>query len=452
PLETLLNEMVLLNGYVPTTHTMGTLDWTKVVYPDTTPAYLINHPTLTRTRTQYTQDGRVLAEKEGTLATIEDPSNRTQYRYNPLGQLLEAIVPDGDRNPNNNPSTTYRYDTAGRRTHSTDANGYTTEYKYDELGRLVKTIFADETYTQTKYDNLGRRVKFIDPEGKVTQYKYDDLGRLVGVIETLYPGEANEKKLETSYGYDEAGRLVWTEDAESRRTKYEYDDAGRRTVVELPEGMRSVTTYDAAGNVKTVTDFNGEVMRYLYDEQHRLELKDLEDDADVTYTYTPDGQIETLTDGRGTTTFRYDELGRLIERLDPAGPYLLNGQGLNYSIGYRYDEAGNISQVRTPAGEVEYSYDEQNRLETVTSDGETTRYLYDDGGNLRETQFPNGVIERRSYDELNRLDVLEVVRDGMLLSRFDYTVNDAGHRLEVIESLRQPDGTLKERTVRYGYD
>ncbi|MGD2180822.1 RHS repeat domain-containing protein [Lusitaniella coriacea] len=160
-----------------------------------------------------------------------------------------------------------------------------------------------------------------------------------------------------------------------------------------------------------------------------------------------DGQVASITDERGTTAFDYDAQGRLIARRDPTGPYVNDN-----SIEYAYDDSGNITQVRTAAGVATYTYDEQNRLETVTEDNETTTYLYDLAGNLKETQFPNGVIERRTYDELNRLDVLETEKDGTLLSRFDYATNDAGHRLEVIESVRQPDGTLAERTVKYEYD
>ncbi|MGD2183420.1 RHS repeat-associated core domain-containing protein [Lusitaniella coriacea] len=322
--------------------------------------------------------------------------------------------------------------------------GRTTEFRYDDLGRLTATIFADGTSTSTRYDKLGRRVASTDPEGQTTEYEYDDLGRLTKVIQTL-----DGRRLETEYGYDEAGRLIWQEDANNNRTSYEYDLLGRRTVVELPTGERSVTTYDEVGNVATVTDFEGKTIQFVYDEQNRLETKDLPnpDDIDIRYVYTPDGQVASITDERGTTAFDYDTQGRLIARRDPTGPYV-NGNSIEYS----YDDVGNIAQVRTAAGVVDYTYDEQNRLETVKEDNETTRYIYDLAGNLKETQFPNGVIEHRTYDELNRLDVLETEKDGTLLSRFDYATNDAGHRLEVIESVRQPDGTLAERTVRYEYD
>ena len=103
-----------------------------------------------------------------------------------------------------------------------------------------------------------------------------------------------------------------------------------------------------------------------------------------------------------------------------------------------------------------HGYNEQNHLETLTEDGETTTYIYDAVGNLKETQFPNGVVERQTYDELNRLQVLETVKveAGVetLLTKFEYQLDDVGHRLEVKETLRQPNDSLLERTVKYEYD
>ncbi|WP_416309774.1 RHS repeat domain-containing protein [Spirulina sp. 06S082] len=208
-------------------------------------------------------------------------------------------------------------------------------------------------------------------------------------------------------------------------------------------------TYDEVGNLETYTDFNGEVTSYDYDAQNRLELKDLENDIDVSYTYTPDGQIETITDSRGTTEFKYDELGRLLWRKDPDGEHLANGN----TIEYQYDDAGNVTEIKTLAGTIEYEYDEWNRLEKVIEGTETTSYSYDELGNLERTEFPNGTVEMRTYDELYRLKVLEVkdVNDTVL-AKYEYELSDAGYREQVKETLLQPDGTIVERTIDYDYD
>ena len=253
----------------------------------------------------------------------------------------------------------------------------------------------------------------------------------------------------TRYDYNELGELVAATDAKGRVTQYEYDDAGRRIAVVLPGGERASTTYDELGNIASYTDFNGETTEYEYDAENRLVVKDLEDDIDVEYSYTEEGQVATIKDSRGKTEFEYDELGYLLWRKDADGPYLASGN----TIEYDYDDAGNIVEVRTPSGTVGYSYDSQNRLQKVVEGAEETVYHYDEVGNLIETIFPNGTVETREYDELYRLTNVRVVdRDDALLSEFKYELNEAGHRTQVTEKVRQPDGSLSERTVEYEYD
>jgi hypothetical protein len=57
-----------------------------------------------------------------------------------------------------------------------------------------------------------------------------------------------------------------------------------------------------------------------------------------------------------------------------------------------------------------------------------------------------GVVEKRTYDDLNRLKVLENVRGTEVLSMFEYTLDDAGNRMEVEESVR--DALTRMRVVR----
>ena len=231
---------------------------------------------------------------------------------------------------------------------------------------------------------------------------------------------------------------------------------------------RSITTYDEVGNVKTVTDFNGSTITYGYNAENRLTSKQfsVSGESPVTFTYTSGGQIKTVVGGRGTTTFNYDELGRLVSRIDPDGPYLASGA----TIEYEYDAAGNYTSVRTPAGLTQYEYDEQNRLEKVTDpDLAVTSYFYDAAGNLERTELPNGVVETRNYDELNRLKLLAYQRNGATFQSFDYTLDltyrkvvteQNGRKVEyeyddlyrlTKETIFAPAGAV-ERTISYGYD
>lgn len=250
----------------------------------------------------------------------------------------------------------------------------------------------------------------------------------------------NGRSIRTEYGYDELGRQIWQEDALDRRTLYEYDLMGRRTAVVLPNLQRSSTVYDAVGNVSRATDFNGETTVYSYDPLNRLTFIDLPNDADVSFAYTPTGQRESVVDERGVTSYAYDERNRLIGRTDAVLPYLTSGT----TIEYEYDDAGNRTLVRTPGGETEYKFDERNRLQKVVADGGETVYEYDAVGNLVKTVLPNGVVESRTYDELNRLEYLENKSGDAVVSSYDYELDKVGNRVAVTEH----DG----RRVEYVYD
>jgi YD repeat-containing protein len=60
--------------------------------------------------------------------------------------------------------------------------------------------------------------------------------------------------------------------------------------------------------------------------------------ANVTYTYDGDGNRLSMVDGTGTTTYTYDELDRLLSVTSP-GPK---------TVGYRYDRDGNRRKLLYP--------------------------------------------------------------------------------------------------------
>lgn len=83
-------------------------------------------------------------------------------------------------------------------------------------------------------------------------------------------------------------------------------------------------------------------------------------------------------------------------------------------------------------------------MEKVVADGGETVYSYDDVGNLVRTVLPNGVVESRVYDELNRLEYLENKSGDAVVSSYDYELDEVGNRVAVTEH----DG----RRVEYDYD
>jgi large repetitive protein len=437
------------------TQNLATVDWTKITYPDAVPAYLSTHP---HTSTEYYSDGL-------TRAQIDERGNRTEYRYDSAGRMIETIYADDTPdNLTNNPKTQVKYDLAGRRTEELDPLNHKTSFQYDDLGRVTRTDFDNGTSIKTAYDVLGRKQSMTDQENRTTEYQYDDLGQLTGVKDA--------RGNWTTYTYDAASRLTQITDAELRTTKYEYDRTGRRTASILPLTQRSTTAYDAVGNVLSTTDFNGETTTYSYDVQNRLVSKDFDDDPTVTYTYTPTGQMATVTDGQGITRYRYDERDRLISRKDPTGAYTSD----NYSIEYTYDIAGNRTSVETPSGTTSYTFDDRNRLKSVIDPSQgTTTYGYDAASRLIATTLPNGVVEKRQYNTVNQLELIKNVnvdpltQDETSLTSQAYILDKVGNRKSVtdqsgrkvdykydelyrLEQEKVTEGGTVSRTTDYVYD
>ena len=399
----------------------------EAIAPGTTPNDWTDNA---RKKTEYYTDGLVKAQ-------IDERGNRTEFRYDALGRQIAVIAADSTPNDlSDNPTTRYVYDQAGQQQSMTDALGHTTRYVYDDLGRMVKTVFADQTFISQEYDQLGRRVAAVDQNGKRTEYRYDDLGRLTGVKNALLDW--------TTYGYNEQGQLVSLTDAESHTTGYEYDSLGRRTATILPMMQKSSQTYDEVGNLKTATDFNGQTIAYHYDEQNRLAEKRFQDGSKVVYTYTLNGQRDTIAfknAGGQTTEFYdwdYDVRDRLTQRIDTL-------DGVNRSISYTYDVAGNRTSVTTASGTINYTFDERNRLDLVKQNGQILAdYDYDTVSNLIRTKLTNGTEEVRQYDRLNRLKYLENHLGTTVISSFAYTLDKVGNRTEVLEN--------SGRKVNYTYD
>jgi YD repeat-containing protein len=198
--------------------------------------------------------------------------------------------------------------------------------------------------------------------------------------------------------------------------------------------------FDAVGNLTTTTDFNGDTIALVYDERNRLVKKQFPDSSTVDYTYTDNNLRETVVDARGTTTYSYDARDRLVSLQDPDGS----------AIAYEYDAAGNRTKVTTtvlgnPPRETTYTFDVLNRLQTVIDpESLVTTYHYDELSNLTRTEFPNGVDETRTYDDLNRLTLLETSNLGGVIDSYAYELDGVGNRTAVDEH----DG----RRVEYEYD
>jgi RHS repeat-associated protein len=329
----------------------------------------------------------------------------TSYGYDIHGNLITVQTTDGT-------VLNYEYDAARRLVAIEDATGgrveyeydlesnlrferikdpggvltYTREQVYDALSRLMRVVDASSVQDLHTYDKNGNKTGITDPNNYTTTHSYDTLNRL---IKTVDPENGSTKP--TEYSYDTRGNLTQVKDPRGLITQYQYNGFHEVTQQTSPDTGTTTYTYDAAGNRSSQTDAKGVTVNYSYDALDRLTLVNAPGTADdISYTY------DTCTHG----------VGRLCGITRD-----------NVALSYAYDAYGNLAGVEQTIGsssvDIAYTYDEDNRLESVT--------------------YPSGVSILYGYDSAGRIASL--------------TLNDGAGNTTLIDNVRyQPMGPVK------GYD
>ncbi|MDD4048998.1 MAG: hypothetical protein PHI90_09320 [Clostridia bacterium] len=192
--------------------------------------------------------------------------------------------------------------------------------------------------------------------------------------------------------------------------------------------------YDEAGNLKTITSPDEETITYEYDANNRLTKKLYPDNTTVTYTYDELGQRTSMTDPTGITIYTYDNLNRLktITR---------NGSTIVYS----YDEASNITGITYPDGlQLTYTYNQLELPETISEGENITTINYDQAARPEKEILPNEVNIDYSFDECGRLTKLEHKLKEKVLAKSDYTYDENGNRITFTDE--------KDIAINYDYD
>jgi RHS repeat-associated protein len=372
-------------------------------------------------------------DKLDRLLTETDERSKTSTReYFPTGQLKSVTSPLGNK-------MSYGIDDAGRVISMVEARGnasgatptdYTWTYVYDEAGNRTAVTDPLGNEVEYAYDAVNNRTQVEDQRGNASDYAFDVLNRLWKVTP---PAAGATGTLDTEYVYDAAGNLSTRTDPNGRTTTWAYDLDGRMTSRTTGVGTWNYT-YDPNGNLTaletpagTSTGTAGDgTISYGYDRMNRQTSTDHSDaTSDVTRTYDLAGRPATMLDGSGTVTYTHDDANRLTSIARSGG-----GAGLNGSLSYAYDDAGNISSRSLPdSTSSSYGFDDDGRLTTITSAAATTTLAYDAAGNLMTSTLPsgNGYVETRTYDRAGRLTTVDNSKAGTILSKHLWTLDAAGN-------------------------
>ena len=322
-----------------------------------------------------------IARLEAAGATLTSAS----YRYNALGEILEAIDQAGN-------VLRSAYDLMGRRTSLESPDAGLVEYRYDEAGNLISKLDA----------NLRRR-------GESITYRYDGYNRLEQVD---YPRSRDVHYVYGAPGASGhgAGRLLELAD-ESGRVQYRYGRLGEmvamsRRIDRLTPSAPAVEAsygylYDYLGRMEQITYPDGEVVHYGYDRGGQVcRVSGLHYGRQTTYIkeigYDEFGQRSYIEYGNGVrSNYTYDENRRWLSRLHTENRY----GTVHQSMSYRFDPVGNVLELFNQAGSYEtlqrYGYDALYQL--VEAQGTSTYRPYG------ISESASSYSQQLSYDAIGNL-------------------------------------------------
>ncbi len=201
-------------------------------------------------------------------------------------------------------------------------------------------------------------------------------------------------------------------------------------------------TYDALGNLKTQTDARGCISTLAYDSLNRLTGKTYSGDCSgtaVTYTYDSGtngkGRRTGMTDGSGSTTWTYDNRGRMTQESKA-----ITDSG-TFKTQWGYNSADLISWMKYPLNntggvgeQVNYTYLNQMLLDTVIG---TSTYVYN-----------------TDYDAAGRVELRQLKSSGTIRVDYSYfgwdVTNGMGRLQQILSGISTDTDSLQD--LRYTYD
>jgi RHS repeat-associated protein len=322
----------------------------------------------------------------GRLTRITDlDGNYIAYLYDTQGNRIEM----GKYDPSANRTSRKRWD-----------------YQHPNFpGKLWKEIKANESHMAYGYDSSGNVSAITDYETHTTFYQYDLLNRLRTVTQPA--------STVTTYEYDRHGNLISVTDAEGHETAYIYDDMCQVVSTTSPDTRTVAYEYDAAGNLLQKTDAMGITVNYDYDLLSRLTGVHFPDSEDIVYTYDEGtygkGRRTGMTDPTGSTTFSYDNRGRMVGKTATVN-------GVTYPLSRTYTVGSRLSTITYPRGRsLNYARYLNGKIQGVsTTYNSTTTTLVD---NLAYKPFgkPTGLTTGSGgtvNNQSNNCDCLEVANPG----------------------------------------
>ncbi|MFJ2214784.1 polymorphic toxin-type HINT domain-containing protein [Streptomyces sp. NPDC101062] len=290
--------------------------------------------------------------------SADAPYDTTTYSYTPRGEMEKMTGPTGA-------VWSYAYDQFGHQTKAVDPDKGTTTSVYDDRGQLTSSTDARGTTLVSGYDNLGRKTSLREGSATGTlraTWVYDTVSGATGQLaeSTRYSGgQAYTTKVTAYDRLYRATRSAVVIPAAEGKLQGTYQAAGTFK----PSGLPSGVSYSAAGSLP------GATVTYGYEDETLRPTGTFGPGISSSVNYSLTGKplqyAMNLADGgkktQVTNTYEWGTQRLATSRVDRE-----EQNGVDRSVSYRYDEAGNVLSMadvsRTGTDNQCFTYDHLGRM------------------------------------------------------------------------------------------
>lgn len=360
---------------------------------------------------------------QGLVSTHVDARGQTtRYEYDLLGRMTQVIDADGEK-------TLATYDPNGNLATTIDRKGQKVTYTYDKLNRLTQLMDPLKRIWKFTYDAGGNMLTRTTPAGKITSYSYDALDRVVSVN---YPGgptvgftyDENGNRLAmtdshgtTNYTYDEANRLTGVTNSFGQSVAYAYDEVGLLEELTYPGDHRVQYQHDNAGRLSSLKDWLNQTTSYTRDDTGLVTAVQYGNGAKVEQGYDAAGRLNLLVnrtsgnavisshgltlDGEGNPTAADLDLPLLPTNMGKTADMLYDASNRLTKVGaaaITHDTDGRITGDAGGPDPIQYAYNAQDLITTVSKAGAVTDTYTYDGDGRRIQRISGGQTTRYLLD------------------------------------------------------
>lgn len=375
------------------------------------------------TSTTYDTQGQFAISVSNALSQSES------WSYDPrFGQPLTHTGPNGL-------TTTWTYDTFGRKTQETRADGTVTKWAYAFCSGVAGGTAPCPTYgayliTVTPYASDG-----ITQNGPQSVTYLDNIGRTIRTTTQGFDGGGSAGTIAVDTQYDALARV--------QQTSRPYC----LTVCSPSVPQWTVATYDVLGRVLTSTAPDGGVTSTTYEGLTVVVSNPLSETTTTTKTY--EGQVGSVTDNLGNiTTYVYDAFGNLLTTTDSSGNVISNAYDVRGrktamtdpdmgSWTYSYDTLSElVSQTDAKSQTITFAYDLLGRLTQRVEADMTSNWVFDTAtngiGKLASSSTLSGYERDITYDSLGRPTSVAMTPSAGLSTQTVSATYDANSRVSTI--------------------